>query len=128
MFLKDLVKTAPAGSPEPNPYKPEFAAITIVLTILYGATVFFILNHYLHNQDVGADMLKLYIGLIETVIGGFVGIVYGELYKHRRVGPSIGIRKWERKSETLELVSGPRVQTMSGRVAKLNVRPSFRLH
>src|ERR1700745_439482 len=42
---------------------------------------FFLLNNYLKNQDVGPDMLKLYIGVIETVAGGFVGTVFAELYK-----------------------------------------------
>jgi hypothetical protein len=81
-FLKDAVRNA-RGQVEVgvDKYTGSFAAITVLITLLYGATIFFILYNFVDNTDVGPDMLKLYIGVIETVIGGFVGIVYGELFK-----------------------------------------------
>src|SRR5262249_5628408 len=79
LFLKDLVRHSQLVQAEV--YNLGFSSVTIILTLLYGATLFFMLNNFLQNTDISADMLKLYVGVIETVIGGFVGIVYGELYK-----------------------------------------------
>jgi hypothetical protein len=81
LFLKDLVKSATVGATTSPDYNVPFAGITLLLTVLYGLVIFFILFNYLKNQDIGPDMLKTYIGVIETIIGGFVGILYGELYK-----------------------------------------------
>jgi hypothetical protein len=82
LFLKDAVRNASGAEPgSVENYTVSFAGITVLITILYGATIFFILYNFVNNTDVGPDMLKLYIGIIETVIGGFVGIVYGELFK-----------------------------------------------
>jgi hypothetical protein len=81
LFLKDLVKRAIVGQATEPPYTSSFAGVSILLTILYGITIFFILLNFLKNQDVGPDMLKLYIGVIEIVAGTFVGTVYAELYK-----------------------------------------------
>jgi hypothetical protein len=80
LFLKDLVKGETAAGNASLTYSARFSAITVFLTVLYGLVIFFIFYNYLKNQDIGADMLKLYVGLI-TIIGGFVGIVYGELFK-----------------------------------------------
>jgi hypothetical protein len=81
LFLKDLVKNAAVIGTRESTFNVSFSGVTVLITILYGLTIFFILSNYLTNLDVGPDMLKLYIGVIETVIGGFVGIVYAELYK-----------------------------------------------
>jgi hypothetical protein len=81
LFLRDLVRGATVGAIPEITYTNAFAAVAILLTLLYGVTVFFLLNNYLKNQDVGPDMLKLYIGVIETIAGGFVGTVFAELYK-----------------------------------------------
>ena len=81
LFLKDLVKGATITAVQDITFNSSFSGVTVLITILYGLTIFFILTNYLKNLDVGPDMLKLYIGVIETVIGGFVGIVYAELYK-----------------------------------------------
>jgi DMSO reductase anchor subunit len=81
MFLKDAVRHARQSAVEDDSFNVSFGVITILVTVLYGATIFFILQNYLTNVDVGPDMLKLYVGVIETVIGGFVGILYGELFK-----------------------------------------------
>jgi hypothetical protein len=80
LFLKDAVKKARQVVDDAY-YSVSFASVTVLLTVLYGATLLFILFNFLKNTDINADMLKLYIGVIETIIGGFVGIVYGELYK-----------------------------------------------
>ena len=82
LFLKDAVRHARRqGEPEKDDFTAAFAIITVLITVLYGATIFFILQNYLSNTDIGPDMLKLYVGVIETVIGGFVGILYAELFK-----------------------------------------------
>jgi DMSO reductase anchor subunit len=81
LFLKDAVRHAKFQVRVEEEYTLGFSLITILITILYGATIFFILSNYLKNEDIKPEMLKLYVGVIETVIGGFVGIVYGELFK-----------------------------------------------
>src|SRR5258708_1045328 len=81
LFLKNLVKSATATETKKLTFTASFAFVTVFLTILYGGTIFFLLSNFLQNQDVGPDMLKLYVGVIETVVGGFVGIVYAELYQ-----------------------------------------------
>jgi hypothetical protein len=72
LFLKDLVKPQNIAGGTALEFSLSFSGVTVLLTILYGLTIFFILINFLKNQDVGPDMLKLYIGVIETVIGSFV--------------------------------------------------------
>ena len=81
LFLKDLIKHQSPDTRQHLTFTATFAGVTVLLTILYGSTLFFMLHNFLKNQDVTAEILKTYVGVIETVIGGFVGLVYGELYK-----------------------------------------------
>jgi hypothetical protein len=71
LFLKDLIKHQSPSTRQNLTFTAlSFAGVTALLTILYGSTLFFMLHNFLKNQDVIADILKTYVGVIEKVMGG----------------------------------------------------------
>jgi hypothetical protein len=83
-FLRDSVRHMFADVATPTEDRPitlSFAILASCLTALFGLLVIYNLYDFAHGANITADDLKDRLLIIETMAGGFLGIIVETLFR-----------------------------------------------